>query len=625
MKDKPTSSSFSTTDYVRPNQDWVCGHLCKGEACRIGPSPGGKCRVTFECVPLLDKNEGYEKGRYKCSRPASAGGTCKRGPLPDGTCCNAIPKCQPRRTLRNIRKRVVVFTIIASFIVLFIGLDRTNRDEFVNPAPISSPHASKHFSNLTKKITGDDSNCAACHESARKNASTWPAKIGESLTGALAPRELIKKGLAEPSGMDQNCIQCHEDQGNVEKTKAFHVAHMPQDIACHECHKEHAGSGFIEPVSNDYCVSCHGSSELMTKASSLAGQTVKPILDFDKGHPDFSYPKDTNTLKFNHKLHFGTKSDGTPIKVEKIDGTSLSCSDCHQSDSEGEYQIPINYENHCKSCHELQFDPDSRVFDERLRTFSKPSDGESADPNPLLPHGDASEVRSFLRSLNLQFEEHGRNTLGITDRAALKAYVDGKRKYLEEEVYRSGSAFEEFVFFAEKKRGRNPTLPNGKPAKFEGCAKCHEVEKPLSSNGTLILNATPVVTKPVILERWMKKSSFSHALHQTEVTEDEMKSYVERKKNPYSANKAMTKAEDLNPYDQQCVACHEVLDSSDTSNVNHPSIASCTDCHSEKGGIDHRCITCHSFHNGVANPHKVSGSLFGDLSEPVSKDESAEE
>lgn len=582
MKDKKTSSEFSREHYVRPNQDWVCGHLCKGDACRIGPSPGGKCRVTFECVPLLEKNDGYDKGRYKCSRPASAGGTCERGPLPDGTCCNAIPKCQPRRTLRNIRKRVVIFTIIASFIVLLIGLDRTNRDEFVNPAPISSPHASKHFSDLTKQITGDDSNCSGCHESARRNTGSWPAKIGEALSGGLAPHELFKKGPAEPSGMDNNCLACHEG-------KSYHQPNMPDEYACHTCHKEHAGSGFIADVTNDYCLSCHASEELMEEAGKLAeyldphafpssvhgsnelnsslgrpkeGYT-QVIRDFHDGHPEFRVirdkVKDENTLKFNHEVHLNSET------IQKMDGTALSCSDCHTSDAKGEYQLPITYEQHCSDCHALRFDPDTI--------------GDKTKPGLVLPHGDPFYVRSFLRSLNIQYETYAKTVEGISGKDELKTYVEDKRESIET-FYATGEELERAVFFS----GKDKKLPNGEVAQFESCATCHEVSASDKENGT------PQIAKVYAPTRWMDVGKFNHDLHKNVLPEDQKHINADR------------------GGDAQCLACHEVLDSSLTSDVNLPGIASCTTCHSPDGGIDHRCVSCHNYHN--TSP---TGSLFGGI------------
>lgn len=554
MKDKQISSEFSRKDYVRPNQDWVCGHLCKGDACRIGPSPRGKCRVTFECVPLLDLEPGETKGHYKCTRPPSAGGKCDRGPLPDGSCCNAVPKCQPRRTLRNIRKRVVIFTVIASILVLFVGISRETRDTFTNPGPISSVHASEHFSEVNREMTGDSSSCAACHESARQGVGSWHTKAFDAFKHGLSPSDLIKRGPVHASGMDENCLSCHAG-------KDFHQPNMAADFACSECHKEHKGSGFMPEVSSEYCTACHGSADLMADSRKMGEETLphafpsflsnsdlkiqsreRPekgytdvITAFHTDHPEFRLlrdgVKDRNTLKFNHAVHL--KTGDMPRE--------LSCTECHEQDAKGEYQKPITYERHCVECHSLQFDPNT------------PAEGDK--PGIHLPHGDPYYVRAFLRSLNIQYEEYARTHEGITSRNELGDYVREKRSAIET-LYETGENLEHGVFFADMK-GKTP---GGLTVPFAGCATCHEVSKPENDN------ATPLIAKVAVPDRWFTIGKFSHDMHRKGLS---------------------------------CLDCHEVMGSELTSDLNLPSVKSCVDCHSPQGGIDHRCTSCHSYHNDL--------------------------
>lgn len=550
MKDRQNSPAFSKKDYVRPNQDWVCGHSCKGESCRIGPSTKGKCRATYECVPLLKLKEGETKGHWTCTRSNTVGGKCANGPLPDGTCCNAIPKCEPRRSLRAVRKRVVIFTVIASFIILFIGLARSVRDGFINPGSISSPHASKHFSELTHSITGDSSNCSACHVSAREDGELWHTKVADALKNGLAPHQLIKKGPLETSEMDENCLACHKD-------KDFHQPNMAVEFACHTCHQEHQGSGFIPQVTSDKCLSCHASADLMGKSRQLAGN-VNPhafpasitksnvphpslgrpkdgytqlIREFSDGHPEFRLirdkVKDENTLKFNHSVHMKLG------EIPERNGKSLACADCHESDAKGEYQLPITYEKNCASCHALQFDAET--------------------PDLVLPHGDPFYVRSFLRSLSIQYEEHARSAKGISLREPLKNYVDAKRTGVEK-TYQTGEFLERAVFFANMKGD----VPGGRRAPFAGCATCHDVSQSPDDNGA------PVIAKVAAPNRWFDVGKFNHEMHK----------------------KGM-----------ECLDCHAVMDSTETSDLNLPSIKSCVKCHSPEGGIDHRCVRCHDYHN----------------------------
>lgn len=615
MKGKPTSSEFSRKDYVRPNQDWVCGHHCNGEACRIGPSPKGICRATYECVPVLDLKPGETKGHYKCTRPSSAGGKCDRGPMPDGTCCSAVPKCQPRRTLRHIRKRVITFTIIATVLIVIIGLSHQTRDQFTNPGGLSAVHASQAFVaanakvHAEKKLAGNAGTCAACHEGARLGLESWDNMAFDALKHGLAPSKLIKQGPIEASAMDAKCLTCHEG-------KKFHQPNMAAEFACHECHKEHQNSGFMPDVNSGYCTSCHGSTELMA-ASRESGSKTNPhhfpsfatladfkiqarerpkdgytgvITAFDTDHPESRLIKektaDINTLKFNHAVHL--KTGNIPKQ--------LKCIDCHERDAKGEYQRPITYEKHCVECHTLQFDPNTvKEGDPKITR-------KGEKPGIYLPHGDPYYVRAFLRSLNIQYEEYASSYEGISrtdDLDKLNEYVKNKKVGIET-LYESGENLERAVFFADMK-GVIPGSPFKAP--FSGCATCHAVSDPKIDNGT------PVIEPVKIPDRWMVLGKFNHDLHRNGL---------------------------------DCLDCHKVLTSEKTSELNLPPIRlqndnpanrtklserqedllkakSCVECHSAKGGIDHRCIRCHTYHNEqpVLGPKSTGVSIDIKESKPA--------
>lgn len=457
-----------------------------------------------------------------------------------------------------MRKLAVVFTCIATVLLLLIGVSRSMRDDFVNPGPISSIHASEHFVNVHKKMSGDASTCAACHDGAKDGAASWHTKALGAFKDGLAPADLIKRGPIESSAMDKSCLACHQGM-------EFHQPNMPANFACQECHKEHGTSGFMPPADSAYCISCHGDTDLMAKSRDLGAKIsphsfpkftggsdgtvaarVRPeggytevINAFHTDHPEFRQIKDslagkiqdTNTLKFNHAVHMGK---GTMPR-------ELNCADCHEQDGRGEYQQPITYEKHCTECHTLQFD--------------------ETTPGLTLPHGDPYYVRAFLRSLNIQYEEFGRDIEGITGREELIAYIKGKRESIEGQ-YETGEDLEHMVFFSDK----GTKFADGQRAAFTGCAVCHEV-KPAES-----INATPKIEKVAVPVRWMTLGKFDHSLHEKGLT---------------------------------CLDCHDVMNSELTSDLNLPSIKSCIDCHSPQGGIDHSCTSCHTYHN--SNPFTPLG------------------
>jgi hypothetical protein len=464
---------------------------------------------------------------------------------------------------------VVVFTIITSFLILLAGISRNVRDDFTNPGPISSVHASPAFADTHMKISGgNDSSCAACHEGAAQGVGSWTSKAFDAFTHGLAPAEWMRKGPLASSAMDKNCLSCHQNRD-------FHQPDMAAEFACHECHKEHQNSGFMPEVDSSYCTSCHGSAELMAASrekemktdphafpSSLTNADLKiqPRKRPDKGytevitafhidHPEFQLVRDKtedgNTLKFNHAVHLGVNFSRHEDNSKQ---RTLTCTDCHERDGRGEYQRPITYEKQCAECHALQFD--------------------KTTPGLHLPHGDPYYVRSFLRSLNIQYEEYGRSQEGMTRRDELIAYVREKRANVEKE-YETGEFLEQAVFFA----GNDKKTPSGRPAAYKGCATCHDVSEPASDN------ATPRIKDVSIPDRWMVHGKFNHDMHQKGL---------------------------------KCIDCHNVMESKDTRDLNLPSIKSCVECHSPKGGIDSRCIRCHTYHNsrpGNLLP-KSSGSTF---------------
>ncbi len=559
MKASLNSPIFPTKEYVRPDLDWQCGHLCTGCPCRIGPSPKGECRATFECAPRLEVKPGETKGHWGCTRPRTGGGKCENGPLPDGTCCNPISRCQPRRTLRAVRKRVVCFTIIASLLILCVCLSTRMRDGFINPGTLSDVHASATFIDIHIKSSGDASGCAACHESAKKDAVSWSAKAVDTFMHGLTPAMLIERGPLETSAMDKNCLACHAGMD-------FHQPNVVAQFACSECHKEHQGGGPMAAVSSASCISCHGSAEIMAASQkigaklhphafptpqSASGANVqsrqrpargytKVITAFDINHPEFQPirdgVRDENSLKFNHALHLQTG------KIPRV----LACADCHERDGNGEYNRPITYEKNCVECHTLQFDPNT------------PAD--ESKPGIYLPHGDPYYVRAYLRSLNIQYEEYGRSHENMTRQDELINYVQEKRTGIEK-LYQTGENLERAVFFADMKG----EIPGGSRAPFAGCATCHEVSDPEN------VGATPIIAKSAIPDRWLTLGEFNHDAHQKGLS---------------------------------CVDCHQVMTSELTSDLNLPSVKSCVECHSPKGGIDHRCTSCHTYHN--AKPATIS-------------------
>ena len=553
MSDGPVPrSEINESRYERPNKSWICGHTCDGCPCRIGPGPDGSCRATTECKPALLVKAGETKGTWTCTRPKDWGGACVSGPLPDGTCCKSIPTCLPVRSLRSRRGLVVRAFVAACVGVLLLGLASLNREQFINPAPLSSHHSGPEFARLTAK-SGRGEGCAQCHVGTESGFTALAAEAMAAARSSLSFEKLVGSQPKDFSRMDRLCVACHPAQ-------SFHQASVVRDISCSVCHQEHQGSAPLPAVAEQHCATCHGDRERMAasaaKARSLpaalfakdvapgvrilatprpAEGFTKPITSFAVDHPEFQLWRekqtDPNPLKFNHRLHL------TGDRVPPVSGKPLDCAYCHQPDVSGAFMQRISFEQNCRACHALN-------FDER-------------NPGMSLPHGDAALARAFLRSLPAQYADHANHNLGITGGDEIAAFVATQMRDLRERVH-TGEDLERAVFFSDAETGPAPRiagLSSAARARFAGCAYCHQV--------TPRDTAAPLIAPPRMPDRWLLHAQFNHAKHTA----------------------------------TSCTACHAAAKSERTADIILPNQQSCVKCHSPAGGVASRCSTCHTYHN----------------------------
>jgi hypothetical protein len=542
---------FNSGRYERPNKDWVCGNAKDGCPCRIGPSPTGKCRATTECAPRLALKPGETKGTWVCTRPEDWGGPCEAGPLPDGACCRAVPRCKPVRSLRARRGQVALAVTAAALGALLVGLSGSARDIFINPRPLSRQHSGPEFAHLAAGVPGakGGQGCVLCHAVANSTFSDLALDALAASRTSLRFADLTGDHPKDFSRMDRSCLACHAARG-------FHEADVARATSCPVCHREHQGSGPMLAVSGQNCIACHGDPRQMQASRQLSrplpailferpappGLVVhsvrrpvdgytEVITGFAADHPEFRVlrdkSQDVNTLRFNHRLHLV----GTDIPL--VDGRPLDCAYCHRPDASGAYMSRISFEGSCRACHALD-------FDERT-------------PGMNLPHGNAAFVRAFLRSLPVQYADFAVRKLGISSQREVEAFVRRKLESLRQRAH-SGEELEREVFLSNGKT--MPAAGGGEErAKFAGCALCHDV----AWRGS----AVPQVTPPETPDRWLLGASFRH-----------------------SAHSAMA-----------CTECHAAAASERTSDVILPTQQSCVRCHSPKGGVAHSCTTCHVYHN----------------------------
>ena len=469
MSEQLPAPDFDAQNYARPNQNYICGHACEGNACRQGPDAKGRCGATAECKPLLQTKPGETKGRWICTR---SGGACDAGPLPDGSCCRPIAKCSPVPTLRIWRGRVTLAVIAASCAVLLILLGSPPwRNGFISPGEVSRAHSGEAFAALVA-TNHFKQNCEACHVAGGSGPNGIVKTALHSEPGMFDLKKLASARAAEPNTIDATCETCHA-------ARNFHQVNAPP-VSCSFCHAEHQGK-VIAATTDMQCVFCHGNAA--TLAAAHAGSSVIPVIHhFAEDHPQFRFVtekwRDPDTLKFNHALHL------TGTTIPKLPGgDKLDCQFCHQPDATGTLMKPVAFEKNCRVCHSLQFDPET--------------------PQLTLPHGDAEFVTAFLRSLPKQYFD-----LALKENAADPNAFATKKLSGVRAQFGSGEQLEQRVFFSTATFGPETqvgTLSGSTRALFPGCAFCHEVK-----NGASDL---PHITKPLQTERWLGPAKFTHVKH----------------------------------------------------------------------------------------------------------------
>src|SRR5580658_6841812 len=250
---------FDSSRYERPNKAWVCGNARDGCPCRIGPSPTGECRATTECVPRLSTKPGETKGTWVCTRPPDWGGPCAAGPLPDGSCCRAIVRCNPVRSLRGRRGQVTASVVAVSVGALLICLSKGSmRDSFINPRPLSRQHSGAEFAHMAAEA-GGGKGCVLCHDDANAGLSDFALDALAASRSSLRLSILTGGHPKDFSHMDHSCVACHAAQ-------SFHQADIAMDTSCSVCHREHQGAGPMAPVAGSNCIACHGDKGQMQAA-----------------------------------------------------------------------------------------------------------------------------------------------------------------------------------------------------------------------------------------------------------------------------------------------------------------------------------------------------------------------
>ena len=336
---------------------------------------------------------------------------------------------------------------------------------------------------------------------------------------------------------DSSCITCHQTIEHHADPIRFPSTSF-EDFTCQNCHKEHQGDESIARNDQGFCVDCHGSLR-----EKEPGSTLRNVSDFGTDHPDL-YP----SVVVNASLHSISRAvpmSSTPGPRESS-GLSFPHAD-HLRDAGVRHPRLGIIQLGCRSCH---------VPDEG---------GVSMLPISFERHCHQCHKLTFdtqlpgREMLHEKPEELFQQISDVYDSAALRG------GYTEPEAppvirRRPGTPLSEedrrvARDWAEEKTG---AILNGRFGRGQ-CEECHT-----------IFNNAPVgvwIIEPVqITEQWFPKSVFDHASHS----------------------------------DVGCTTCHDVNNSTSSTDVLMPKIETCQACHGGEGASDRvpsTCITCHQFHN----------------------------
>ena len=425
-------------------------------------------------------------------------------------------------------------------------------EEFFNSGKISSNHAQYA------------AKCSVCHDKS--------AAFGQEITFAkfkTVVNDRFHRGI-DFASIDLRCQKCHEENPRFDQEKRKYDLHEPNVVenrSCSVCHQEHLGPDRMERVADSQCASCHNNRGVM-EASAQKGMQLSPAVfhlrshppqqvvwemprpqrgytqvfnSFDGDHPEFQLvrekARDPDVLRFNHQRHFAGD-------IPQVSGQKLDCNYCHKTDPDGRFYQRISFAANCQACHSLQFDV--------------------KNPEMKIPHGDVALVRTFLRTLPAQYADYARLKKGKTSEGEVQNFVAQQVRQLREQFH-TGDQLEQAVFFEKDPYKPQREMPAMTRANFAGCAFCHDVK----AAG----NAPPVITKPILVDRWMPQARFNHAKHVS----------------------------------VRCDECHrDARQSHETSDVLMPVKASCVVCHSPKTKkVSSDCITCHNYH---APPQTVTAA-----------------
>lgn len=353
---------------------------------------------------------------------------------------------------------------------------------------------------------------------------------------------------AEPFVRVRNeaCLECHAPTLHQHASAEARIERL-QGERCTACHLEHNEPASLVRRDARLCGDCHANLESILGRTHDSGAAT----DFATAHPEFRLTllepgssrdppqwrrvkleaaagSEHSRLIFPHDVHLAAQG----IKVP-TGSVVMKCGDCHQPEESGARMRPIRMEQHCESCHRLDFEP--------------------ADPERTVPHGDPDRVlQTLIEYYSARYLEEYPDPYA-TARPARS-------------VARPGVALDTAARSRALELARAKALATARDL-FERrtCQECHAVTATVDEAGAPQWQVAPAV----LTREWMPKAHFDHARHSTALTACET---------CHAAGASKQASDALMPGIKTCRECHG---GSSPSALAHDRVPSdCTLCHS---------------------------------------------
>jgi hypothetical protein len=346
---------------------------------------------------------------------------------------------------------------------------------------------------------------------------------------------------------DDSCTKCHgtiRDHVTVERTQLL----VLETHRCATCHLEHNEPPGLIVRADSLCTDCHADPDAWRPHAEL-----DPVTGFALDtHPTFdahllkAVETDAGTglvfdwqvriqpvlgaeeeshLKFPHDVHL----DDTRVQ-NPATGNPIGCADCHVLSPDQEHFLPITMEAHCRSCHDLKFDPD--------------------DPTRELPHGNT-------RDAILTIEGHFMSRFADPNATRRE---DTRRRRPDRD--RESDNCTAGVFVCGKQRTEREAVNQ---FTRRGCVTCHDVNDSGSSDLTTRFQVYPVRLQ----SDYFPVARFDHTSHLTQRDASGDDACL----TCHAADTAQSSDVLLIPDVDNCVECH-----GDTAVADKITLQ-CVDCH----------------------------------------------